>query len=235
MPESVRIFIGYDSNETIAYHVLVQSIIENSSLPLSITPIALNNVRSIFKRDKHPLQSTEFSFSRFLAPYLSNYEGWSIFMDCDMIVRKDIAELWNMRDDDYAVMCCKHDYTPVSDTKFLNNVQSKYEKKNWSSVMMFNNARCRALTPEYVNTRSGLELHQFKWLGNDNLIGSLPLVWNHLVEDYPYNPEAALVHYTYGGPYFEEYLDCDYAEDWQQYKRSTLHVTQRAKAEPEPA
>ncbi|KZL29134.1 hypothetical protein PsWM33_00158 [Pseudovibrio sp. WM33] len=73
MPESVRIFIGYDSNETIAYHVLVQSIIENSSLPLSITPIALNNVRSIFKRDKHPLQSTEFSFSRFLAPYLSNY------------------------------------------------------------------------------------------------------------------------------------------------------------------
>ncbi len=234
MLHNPRIFIGYDTNETIAYHVLVQSIIENSSLPLSITPIALNNVQGIFHREQHPLQSTQFSFSRFLTPYLANYEGWSIFMDCDMIVRTDIAKLWALRDDSYSIMCCKHDYTPVSDTKFLGNVQSKYEKKNWSSVMMFNNAKCKALTPEYVNTRSGLELHQFKWLGDSGQIGSIPLIWNHLVGEYEHDPKAALVHYTYGGPYFEEYLDCDYAEDWQHYKRNTLHATQRSKADPQP-
>src|SRR5262245_8244338 len=99
MSGSLRIFIGYDSKEPVAYHVLSQSIIKNCSAPVSITPIALSNITSLFKRDRSPLQSTEFSFSRFLVPYLSHYEGWSLFMDCDMLVRTDIAQLFQLRDE----------------------------------------------------------------------------------------------------------------------------------------
>ncbi|KZK76848.1 Glycosyl transferase family 8 [Pseudovibrio sp. W64] len=230
-----RIFIGYDSREIIAYHTLCQSIIDTASIPVQICPIEKSSLREIFNRETHPLQSTEFSFSRFLTPYLSDYEGWSLFMDCDMIFRKDIAELWALRDDRYAVMCCKHDYEPEEGIKFLGNLQSKYAKKNWSSVMLFNNAQCKSLTPEYVNTRSGLELHQFKWLANDDQIGPLPLVWNHLVGVYDFDPNAAIVHYTIGGPYFEEFKHCDYSQDWERYKSRMLSAQQIEKSKPVPA
>ena len=179
-----------------------------------------------YKRNN--LQTTEFSFSRFLVPALSNFEGWSLFMDCDMMLRTDIAELWKLRDDRYAAMCVKHDYVPKVETKFLGQVQTKYEKKNWSSVILFNNAKCRALTPDYVNSATGLQLHQFKWLENDDLIGELPTEWNWLVNEYEYNENAKNVHFTDGGPYFTEYESCDYADEWFAARERTLFVQQRA-------
>ncbi len=175
----------------------------------------LSQLGDVFSRERHPLQSTDFSFSRFLTPYLCGYEGWAIFMDCDMLVLDDIAELWSMRDDRYAVQAVKHDHTPPETIKFLNQPQTKYEKKNWSSVMLFNNAKCRALTPDYVNTATGLELHQFKWLGNDDLIGGIPARWNHLVDYDPPIADPANLHYTKGGPYFEDFKDCPYADEWR--------------------
>lgn len=223
----IRVFIGFDSKEAGAFSVLSYSIHEHASQPVAITPLMLSQLKGVYKRERNPLQSTEFSFSRFLTPYLSGYEGWSIFMDCDMLVTEDIVNLWNMRDDRYAVMCVKHNHQPKEDIKFLNAVQTKYEKKNWSSVMMFNNAKCKALTPDFVNTATGLELHQFKWLENDDLIGEIPQRWNHLVGYNDVNPDAALVHYTIGGPYFKEYVNCEHSEAWFNAKERMLHVTQR--------
>ena len=182
----------------------------------------LTQLRHILTRDRHPLQSTDFSFSRFLTPYLSGYSGWSVFTDCDMLVREDIANLWSLRDERYAVMVVKHEHVPRESVKFLGEPQSKYEKKNWSSVMLFNNARCKALTPEYVNAASGLELHQFKWLESDDLIGALPSRWNHLVGYDPPRSDAALVHYTIGGPYFAEFVDCEYADEWRAARDAML-------------
>jgi hypothetical protein len=108
---------------------------------------------------------------------------------------------------------CKHDYVPKTERKFLDHVQTKYPRKNWSSLMAFNNDRCRALTPDYVNTAAGLDLHRFKWLDETD-IGELPLEWNWLVGEYPYAAGAKIVHYTLGGPYFEQYRECDYAAEW---------------------
>ncbi len=210
----IPVYIGYDAREAAAFSVLAHSINARASQPVCIAPVMLSQLKGVFSRERHPLQSTDFSFSRFLTPYLSRYEGWSVFMDCDMLNLADIAELWALREDRYAVMVVKHQHVPKEERKFLNEPQTKYEKKNWSSVMLFNNARCRALTPEYVNTASGLELHQFKWLDGENLIGAIPDRWNHLVGYNPPRPDAALVHYTLGGPYFDEYRDCEYSKEW---------------------
>ena len=227
---TVRVFIGFDSKEVVAYHVLCQSILDHASVPISFVPIALNNLGGLFTRERNQLQSTEFSFSRFLVPHLSGYEGWSLFLDCDMLFRRDIAELWALRDENCAVMCCKHDYQPKEETKFLGQVQTKYEKKNWSSVMLFNNQRCRALSPDYVNTATGLQLHQFKWLLSDAEVGSLPLAWNHLVGVYDYDPEAANVHFTEGGPYFADYSGSDYADEWFRVRDRVNFVAERVSA-----
>jgi len=210
----IRIFIGYDEGEKIAFHVLAESIRKQSSEPISITPIDLNTLRNHFIRDKQSNQSTEFAFSRFMVPYLSNYEGWSIFMDCDMLLRTDINELWKLRDDDYAVMCVKHNYEPKQNVKFRGAKNEKFPKKNWSSLMLMNNAKCKLLTPEYVRTASGLELHQFKWLESERDIGAIPKTWNWLVGEYEYNPLANNVHFTLGGPYFYDYVNCDYSKEW---------------------
>ncbi|MGY9000133.1 MAG: hypothetical protein ACKVIK_09450 [Rhodospirillales bacterium] len=222
----IRIFIGYDPREAIAYNVLCHSIQERVSEPVAITPINLEHLRQLMWRERHDLQSTDFSFSRFLTPYLCDFKGWALFMDCDMLILDNIANLWDLRDDKYALQCVKHNHVPTENTKFLDQPQTQYEKKNWSSVMLFNAARCMALTPDYVNNASGLELHRFHWLGNDNLIGTIPHRWNHLVDYDPVLPidKISNLHFTTGGPYFEEYKDCGYAGEWFRARDQMLYA-----------
>ncbi len=212
----IRIFIGYDPREAVAFNVFSHSINVRASAPVQIAPLMLSQLKKEMWRERHPLQSTDFSFSRFLVPLLSGFEGWSLFCDCDMLMLDDVAKLWALRDDRFAVQVIKHDHKPADNIKFLDQPQRPYEKKNWSSVILFNNARCKALTADYVNTATGLELHQFKWLGDDSLIGALPPRWNHLVDYDPALPpeQVSLLHYTEGGPYFEAYRDCGYAGVW---------------------
>ena len=218
----IDVFIGYDEGEKVAFHILAESIRRNSSQPVSITPLCLSNLPD-FTREKQENQSTDFAFSRFMIPHLRNYSGFSIFMDCDMMFRGDIAELWSKRNMIYSVMCCKHDYEPKQD-KFRGAKNEKFEKKNWSSMMIFNNSLCNTLTPDYVNTATGLELHQFKWLPNEAAIGSLDLEWNWLVGEYEYNENAKNVHWTLGGPYFKEYNNSDYADEWFKLYADTIKV-----------
>ena len=217
MPQQlVRVFIGYDPREAIAFNVLAHSIQRRASRPVAIAPVMLSQLGALMWRERHPLQSTEFSFSRFLVPYLCGYEGWAMFMDCDMLMLDDVARLWDLRDDRYAVMCVHHNHVPEEETKFLGQPQTRFEKKNWSSVMLLNCARCRALTPDYVNSASGLELHRFHWLESEELIGEIPHRWNHLVDYDLAAPvdQISNLHYTTGGPYFEDYEDCGYADLW---------------------
>jgi hypothetical protein len=223
----IRWFIGYDPREAVAFSVLAHSIHARASQPVSIAPLMLSQLKGVLTRERHALQSTDFSFSRFLTPYLSGFAGWSLFTDCDMLVLDDIAKLWALRDERYAVMVVKHVHIPRETTKFLGEPQTKYEKKNWSSVMLFNNAKCNALTADYVNTASGLDLHQFKWLNDDALIGELPERWNHLVGYNAPRGDAALVHYTLGGPYFAEYADCEYADHWRRERDAMLSTMAR--------
>jgi hypothetical protein len=213
----LNVYIGYDPREVVAFHVLAHSIVRQSSIPVSIVALKKSQLAKIYTRLQGPMESTEFSLTRFLVPFLSGYGGWSVYMDCDMLCRSmDFVDITKEmeRQSDKAVLVCKHDYTPNARVKFLNQVQSVYPRKNWSSFMVFNNERCRALTPEYVNSALGLELHRFVWT-EDRSIGELPLEWNWLVGEYRFKADAKIVHFTKGGPYFAEYRDCDYADEWR--------------------
>ncbi len=140
-----------------------------------------------------------------------------------MLIRSDISKLFDLADDRYAVMCVKHEYIPKEGDKFLNQQQTTYRKKNWSSVMLFNNAKCNDLTPEYVNTAKGLELHKFQWC-NDSKIGELPKSWNHLVGEYEQFTDADLVHFTLGGPYYDKTSNCEYNKQWWDYWKEANSV-----------
>jgi len=209
----LSIFIGYDHREPVAYHVLAHSILTRASVPVSLTPLVQPALRAsgVYRRARDPLESTAFSLTRFLVPYLSGYRGWSVYLDCDMLCRADIAELLSAASP-AAVAVCQHDYTPSTATKFLGQPQTAYPRKNWSSLMLFYGPGCRRLSPEYVNTAPPADLHRLAWTED---IGSIPLEWNHLVGEYPENPLAKMLHYTLGGPWFPETRACDHAKDWQ--------------------
>ncbi len=225
--EPLRIFIGYDSKEPVAYHVLVSSILRRASIPVAMIPLTLTSLTRLYTRSRGPTEATEFSLTRFLVPHLSDYQGTSVFMDCDMLFRVDILDLWFdvLAQPGKAVWCCQHDYIPKALVKFDGHEQTKYPRKNWSSFMVFDNAKCSALTPEYINAASGLQLHRFQWLPSDDLIGSLPLLWNWLLEEYPSNPDAKVLHWTNGGPWFKAYDNADCADLWRAERDAMLAPT----------
>ena len=203
----IPIFLGYDYRERAATNVLIDSLYQKSRVPLSITTLVTSQLESIgiYKRPRDPKQSTDFSFTRFLVPYLMNYQGWAIFMDCDMLCFEDIKNLWDQRNNIYTVMCVKHEHIPSEQKKFQGEIQSAYPKKNWSSLMLMNCEKCKALTTNYVNTKSGLDLHRFNWLEGDHEIGEITGNWNYLVDVNNQDLEnQSLAHWTLGGPWFKD-------------------------------
>lgn len=209
----IRVVIGFDQRESVAYHTFCQSILEKTSEPVSFTPLVLSSFKGY--TETHTDGSNAFIYSRFLTPYLFNFDGWAIFADGDMICRDDIAKLWAMRDDSKAVMVVKHDYKTKAHDKYLGNKNEDYPRKNWSSVILWNCAhpKHKALTPDFVMKQTGAFLHRFTWL-EDADIGDLPKEWNWLTTEYPDNYDAKLLHFTLGTPCFKDYVSCEMADTW---------------------
>jgi hypothetical protein len=222
----ISVFIGYDLREAVAYHVCSNSIVRLASQPVSINPLALKNLR--FYVEKHTDGSNQFIYSRFLVPYLSEYRGWAIFMDGDMLLRDDIAELWKMRDPTKAVMVVKHNYKTRLKEKYLGAKNEDYPRKNWSSVVLWNceHPANRELTPEFIQGATGAQLHRFTWLP-DELVGELPIVWNWLPDEFGANPDAKLLHWTLGTPCFHEFATAPMAEEWHRERALMNYSLQR--------
>ena len=216
----MKVFVGYDTREDIAYQVCKHSILARSK-DVDVRPLKQQELRDAgwYKRPIDKLASTEFTFTRFLIPELTNFKGWALFMDCDMILTTDIKELFDQADDQYAVMCVQHDYTPREGLKMDGKQQTAYPRKNWSSVMLVNcgHPSNAVLHKELVNDPeiSGAYLHRFSWL-KDEEIGELDHTWNYLVGVYDDIDTPNLIHYTEGGPWFENYRDCEFADLWKQ-------------------
>ena len=217
----MKVFVGYDTREDIAYQVCKHSI-ESKQSDASVRPLKQQELRDAgwYTRGIDKLASTEFTFTRFLIPELCNFKGWALFMDCDMILKTDIKELFDQADDQYAVMCVQHDYSPSATTKMDGQQQTVYPRKNWSSVMLFNcgHKSNQTLTQDLVNNPeiTGAYLHRFSWL-KDKEVGELSPEWNWLVGHYkePKDGTPKLIHYTEGGPWFENYRNCEYHQDWK--------------------
>ena len=218
------IFIGYDENEIVAFHALCHSIIKNATKPVRISPIYKKHLNDIHKRPLEDKQSNAFSFTRFLTPYLNNFEGHAIYMDCDMMIRADIFEIFLDLNKNSAVSVVKHDYIPKTTKKYLNNNQYNYSRKNWSSLIVWNCAHTknRRLTPKFIDEATGLFLHSFNWLQAKE-IGELDIKWNWLVGEYKDPPiDTKNIHWTLGGPYFSEFIDSDFAEEWISVKKEMI-------------
>jgi hypothetical protein len=215
----IKIFVGWDSREPEAYDVCRSSLARHSGSDLEIVPIIQSDLRDngIYRRDVDPLATTEFTYTRFLVPHLAGYEGWALFCDSDFLWTRDVADLFVCRDDQYAVMCVKHDYKPTEKVKMDGQAQTVYPRKNWSSLMLLNceHPSTRRLTVETANTESGAYLHRFQW-ADDTEIGSIDPTWNWLEgwdQPNPAGPPGA-IHYTRGGPWFENWRHVDYADLW---------------------
>ena len=222
----IPIFIGYDPREAIAYHVCANSIIRHASVPVAIVPLALNNFQEY--TETHTDGSNQFIYSRFLVPYLMGFSGHAIFMDGDMILRGDIAELWALRDLGKDVQVVKHDYKTKMKEKYLGSKNEDYPCKNWSSVMIFNcnNYPTKKLTPEYIQKSTGAHLHRFAWTSEDR-VGALPPEWNWLPDEYGPNPDAKLLHYTLGTPCFHEFATTTMADEWHRERMLTNYSLQK--------
>ena len=183
----LRIFIGVDDRQPLSFNVLQHSIIRHASQPVAITPLRISTL---------PIRReglTQFTFSRYLVPWLCNYEGWGLFMDSDMLVMGDIAELFSKTDEEQAVMVVK--------------TAMRFE---WPSLMLFNCAKCKVLTPQYVESYGSPQ--DFGWANGK--VGSLPAEWNICVGYDKHNAGAKLAHFTQGIPIWFETKDCDYSQEW---------------------
>jgi lipopolysaccharide biosynthesis glycosyltransferase len=215
----MKVFVGYDPREDIAYQVCKHSILTKQP-NAEVRPLVQKELRDAgwYTRPVDKLASTEFTFTRFLVPELCNFEGWALFIDCDMILTTDIAELFAQADDQYAVMCVQHDYKPKEGTKMDGQTQTVYPRKNWSSAMLINcgHPSNQQLDMDLVNSPeiNGAYLHRFSWL-NDEEIGELDHTWNYLVGVYDDIEKPKLIHYTEGGPWFENYRNCEFHQLWK--------------------
>jgi len=218
------VYVGYDPRESIAYHVCVNSIIRHASVPVRITPLALNNLSSIYK-EPHTDATNQFVYARFLVPYLNGFKGQALFVDGDMIFKDDVAKLFALLRSDMDVAVCKHDYKTKYPIKYFGNVNADYPRKNWSSVVLWNcgHSAHQVLTPEFVADKPGSYLHRFSWV-KDERIQALPLEWNWLVDEYDHNDEAKNLHFTIALPAVTAYEDCDHSAEWWEEFHRTIHV-----------
>lgn len=215
----LTVYIGFDQKESAAFYTCCSSIIHNSSGPISIVPLKLSLLQNIYSRIPDPKSSNEFSYTRFMVPFLNNYTGLAVYLDCDMVVTGDLVKLCDdlSNSAEKALWCVKHDYVPRDKRKYLGNIQESYPRKNWSSFVVWNcsHSSNQQVTPDFVNAAEPATLHRFLWC-DDEEIGALGLGWNYLVGEYDCmsQDEISNFHFTLGGPYFSQYSESDFADVW---------------------
>jgi len=230
LDEIADIVVGFDQKESVAYHTFVQSVIENSTIPTRFMPLNIGSLTNY--KETHKDGSNDFIYSRFLVPYLMNFNGWAIYADGDMVCLEDIKKLWDLRDDKFAVQVVKHDYKTKVKSKYWGNKNEDYPRKNWSSLILWNcnHASHKILNPEFIQKQTGAFLHRFSWI-KDQEIGEIEKEWNWLAMEYEEKNDINLIHYTIGTPCFEEYQNKSLSSYWKKsflnmldgyYKRSKL-------------
>lgn len=232
-----KVCVGYDSREDIAWQVARHSLLRHADSQVDVIPLRQPILRELglYTRPFDTLSSTEFSLTRFLTPYIAAQSGWVLFCDCDFLFTSDVRKVFEGLDSSKALYCVQHDYTPANGIKMDGKQQTVYPRKNWTSFMLFNcdHPDVKALTPTVVNSASPADLHRLNWVANQNDIGALDLDWNFLEGEYA-KPTVTprVIHYTNGGPWFENWQDVDYADLWLAERDMYLDSVQTSVDEP---
>lgn len=228
------IWIGWDPREADAYAVARSSARRHMTLPLQMRGVVLSELQrdGLYTRPMElrasaadrPIiwdvisdapMSTQHANARFLVPHLAE-TGWALFMDGDVLVRGNICRLFDKLDRQKAVYCVKHRFDPPAGVKMDGQQQTRYARKNWSSVVAFNcdHEANKALTLGVVNNVPGRDLHRFFWL-DDDLIGELSPEWNFLVGHSDPSIDPKIVHFTDGTPAMAGYETQPFAGEWR--------------------
>ena len=202
--KSKKIFVGYDRSEHNAYVVCRKSILRHASIPVEIIPLRQEVLRSLgmYWRPRGPKAATEFTYTRFLVPALSGYKGCALFVDTDFLFLADIAELFALYDPFYAVQCIHHEHQPMEQEKMGGAVQTQYERKNWTSLMLFNCGHpdvVNHLSLGNIGMQNGTYLLRMEWV-HDEFMGELPPEWNWLCGHSSMDLKPKAVHFTRGLP-----------------------------------
>lgn len=233
------IWIGFDPREAAAYAVARFSAERNMSVRIPTYGLILQRLldMGLYKR---PIErravdgdrtimwdslsgapmSTEHACARFFVPKLAG-SGWAMFMDGDVLILGNLTRLFDDLDPSKALYCVQHRHDPENDQKMDGQVQTRYARKNWSSVMVFNcdHPANAALTLDLLNKVPGRDLHRFCWIEDDELIGELHPSWNFLVGVTDPSVQPRLLHFTNGVPDMPGYEDCPYADTWRRSLR----------------
>lgn len=208
----IKLFCGYDEREAEGYAAFTRSVLRRASVPVEIHRLDDCGM---------PHGSNAFTLSRFLVPYLCNFEGWAIYCDAsDMLVLADIGELADLYSPSYAVQVVKHDYRTRNRIKYRGTDMAcpnlDYPRKNWASVMLMNCAHpaWAGLFPHVVEAARMRDLLQLTFI-KDHDIGELPGVWNRLVDEGQPVEGGKLLHWTAGIPAFSLYQHAPGAELWR--------------------
>lgn len=234
MNKKLSAWVGFDPREAACYAVCRHSIRRRLTAPIPVTGISMTHAREqgLYSRPterrnaqlwdaiSNAPMSTEFAITRFLTPHLAG-NGLALFMDCDIMARENVMRLFEyvQQDAPKAVWCVKHHFDPPEGVKMDGQMQTRYARKNWSSVMLFDcdHPANERLTVDMINTLPGRDLHRFCWLKDDE-IGTLPRRWNVLVghteldED---EGEPALVHWTNGAPCMPGFENVPFADEYR--------------------
>lgn len=225
------VYVGYDAREADAYRVCCASLRAHARERMAIQPINSRFLGSSYYRPEvrkngvrwdvisNAPMATEFALARFFVPMVER-SGWALFCDGDFMFRAPVEELFALADPKYAVMVVKHKQGDTGTAKMDGQVQTSYDRKNWSSLMLWNCAHpaSQNLDVGLLNSVPGLYLHQFTWMHSDQ-IGELPLRWNWLEGISDPSVEPAAVHFTRGVPSMKGYENSAYADEWRQYAR----------------
>ena len=207
----MKIFVGYESAYPEMFEVCKASILRfnptHEVIPLITSELEEQGI--YYRKEKG---NTEFAFTRFLVPQLSNYMGYSLFCDGDFLWRCDPQEITHFKKNNEEVMCVQHaDLMFDQYTKMHDKLNKPYKKKYWSSLMYFNNKECTMLNEWYVNNAAAKHLHGFSWASK---VGSLPAAYNALVNYYDFGNRAKGGHFTDGGPWMDIYDHDQYCKEW---------------------
>lgn len=198
----MRVFVGFDPRQPVAAQVLIHSIYARASKPVSITPLVLSQL-PITRRGL-----TDFTYSRFLVPYLCDFKDYAVFMDSDVLCLGDVQEM-------VATGLMEQIVSGEPASVWVVPHGMAFERP---SVMVFNNEECKALTPEFVQDSKN-PLFPLEWAKR---VGHLPKEWNHLVGYDPPNPDAKVIHFTQGIPCWPETEASEFCKEWRAEAGKTI-------------